>query len=77
MTNPIKSVPCVDSNRDEFEDILFSNELVVVQKDWSDAFSHTQVVYVYANVGDEQPIYGIFREITEDGTDYWKEVYNA
>ncbi|MGG7383646.1 cytochrome C biogenesis protein CcmE, partial [Escherichia coli] len=22
-----------------------------------------------------QPIYGVFREITEDGTTYWKEIY--
>lgn len=65
------------SNLDAFEDVLFSNELVVVQKDWSDHLSHTQVVYVYEKVGDTLPIYGIFREITEDGTSYWKEVYNA
>ncbi|ARW57434.1 modifier of suppressor tRNAs [Serratia phage X20] len=64
-----------DSNRDEFEDVLFSNELVVVQKEWSDFISHTQVVYVFAEVEDEMPIYGIFREITEDGTSYWKETY--
>ncbi|UJJ21996.1 cef-like modifier of suppressor tRNAs [Erwinia phage Virsaitis27] len=64
-----------DSNRDEFEDVLFSNELVVVQKDWSGHLSHTQVVYVFAEVEDEMPIYGIFREITEDGTSYWKETY--
>lgn len=66
-----------NSSREAFEDVQFSNELVVVQKDWSDHLSHTQVVYVYEKVGDTLPIYGIFREITEDGTDYWKEVYNA
>lgn len=77
MTNTIKSIPCVDSNRDEFEDVLYSNELIVVQKDWADHLSHTQVVYVYEKVGDTLPIYGIFRQISEDGTDYWKEVYNA
>lgn len=72
-----RTVTTLESCQGEFEDVLFSNDLVVVQKDWADAFSHTQVVYVYANVGDEQPIYGIFREISEDGTDYWKEVYNV
>lgn len=64
-----------DSNIDEFYDVLLSNELVVVQKDWADHLSHTQVVYVFADVADEMPIYGIFREITEDGTSYWKETY--
>ncbi len=73
----MRTVTTLDSNLDEFEDVLFSNELVVVQKDFSDHLSHTQVVYVYEKVGDTLPIYGIFREISEDGTDYWKEIYNA
>lgn len=73
----MKTIETTASNRDAFEDVLFSNELIVVQKDWSDHLSHTQVVYVYEKVSDTLPIYGIFREITEDGTSYWKEVYNA
>ena len=36
---------------------------------------YTEVVYVYEKLGDEMPIYGIFREITENGTTYWKETY--
>jgi hypothetical protein len=71
-----KAVLTHSSNIDEFYDVLLSNELVVAQKDWADHLSHTQVVYVYKNVGDTLPIYGIFREISDKGTEYWKEVYN-
>ena len=73
----MRTVTTLDANLDMFEDVLFSNELVVVQKDFSGHLNHTQVVYVYEKIGDTLPIYGIFREISEDGTDYWKEVYNA
>ncbi|QPI13831.1 modifier of suppressor tRNAs [Serratia phage 4S] len=64
------------STREAFEDVLYNPELVVVQKDWSDHLSHTQVAYVFANVNDKEPIYAMFREVTEHGTDYWKEVYS-
>lgn len=63
------------SNRDEFEDVLFNPDLVVVQKEMTSHLCCTQVVYVYASVEDQMPLYGIFREISEDGTDYWKETY--
>lgn len=72
-----RTVTTLESCQGEFEDVLFSNDLVVVQKNWSDEFSYTRVVYVYENVGDQEPIYGIFCEINLHGTDYWKEVYNA
>lgn len=60
---------------DEFEDVLFEPNLVVVQKEHTSKFTHLTSVYVYEKVGDKQPIYGVFREITEDGTTYWKEIY--
>ncbi|ELS1646877.1 cytochrome C biogenesis protein CcmE [Escherichia coli] len=60
---------------DEFEDVLFNPDLVVVQKNWTEFLCYTEVVYVYEKLGDEMPIYGIFREITENGTTYWKETY--
>lgn len=63
------------SNRDEFEDTLYNPDLVVVQKEHTDHLSHTQIVYVFGDVKDEMPLYGIFRYISEDGTDYWKETY--
>jgi hypothetical protein len=65
------------SNRDEFEDVLFNPDLVVVQKDYTDSLSHLTSVYVYANQGDKNPISGFFREITGEGTDFWKEEYEA
>ncbi|YP_010247033.1 cef modifier of supressor tRNAs [Escherichia phage HX01] len=70
----IKNVT-TDSNIDEFEDVLFNPDLVVVQKSWTEFLCYTEVVYVYEKLGDEMPIYGIFREITENGTTYWKETY--
>lgn len=72
----MKTVLTSNSNRDAFESVLFANDLIVVQKDWNDHLSHTQVVYVYNELGDELPKSAIFREITEDGTDYWKEEYS-
>lgn len=63
------------SSREEFEDTLYNPDLVVVQKDINGHLSHTDIVYVFADVKDEQPIYGIFREISDEGTDYWKETY--
>lgn len=73
----MRTVTTTDSNRDEFEDTLFNPNLVVVQKEINGFLNLTQIVYVYANVDDQSPIYGIFREISEEGTDYWKETYNA
>lgn len=67
----------VNSTREEFEDVLFNPDLIVVQKEHSDTFSHLSSVYVYENQGDENPIYAVFREITAEGTDFWKETYNA
>lgn len=63
--------------RDEFEDTLYNPDLVVVQKDVAGHLEHTQIAYVYENAGDTLPSYGVFRQISEDGTDYWKETYNA
>ena len=71
-----RSITTLDSNRDEFEDVQFNPGLVVVQKDIGGHLSCMQVVYVYKKVGDTMPIFAIFREISENGTDYWKEVYN-
>lgn len=66
-----------DSTREEFEDVLFNPDLVVVQKEHSDARSHLTSVYVYENEGDKNPIYGVFREISSIGPDFWKETYNV
>ena len=66
-----------NSGFEEFEDTLFNPSLVVVQKEHSDAFSHLTSVYVYENQGDKNPIYAVFREITAEGIDYWKETYNV
>lgn len=65
----------VNSNREEFEDVLFNPGLVVVQKEHQDTFSHLTSVYVYDNVDDKNPICAVFREITAEGADYWKETY--
>ena len=46
-----------------------------MQKEDTIKFTHLTSVYVYEKVGNKQPIYGVFREITEDGTTYWKEIY--
>lgn len=72
-----KDTVTTNSSHTEFEDTLYNPELVVVQKDFTGHLSHTQVVYVFNDVKDEMPEYAIFREISEDGTDYWKETYNA
>lgn len=63
--------------RDEFEDTLYNPNLIVVQKDVTGHLEHTQIAYVYENVNDKLPIYGVFRQISNDGTEYWKETYNA
>lgn len=73
----MRTVITANSNRDEFEDVLFSPDLIVVQKEFTELYTHTQVVYVYNKHGDTIPAYGIFREISEHGTDYWKETYEA
>ena len=65
------------STRDEFEDVLFNPDLVIVQKEHTDSLSHLTSVYVYANQGDKNPISGFFREITAESTNFWKETYNA
>lgn len=65
-----------NSTREEFEDTLFNPDLVVVQKEHTDSRSHLTSVYVYANEGDKNPIYGVFREITNQGPDFWKETYH-
>ena len=67
----------VNSTREEFEDVLFNPDLVVVQKEHSGARSQLTSVYVYANEGDKNPIYGVFREISSIGPDFWKETYNV
>lgn len=67
----------VNSTREEFEDTLFNPDLVVVQKEHTDAYTHLTSVYVYENVGDKNPIYAVFREISDLGPDFWKETYNA
>lgn len=64
------------STREAFEDVLYNPDLVVVQKDCSDHLSHTQVAYVFNDVKDQEPAYAMFREVSEHGTDYWKEVYS-
>ncbi|XAI86434.1 cef modifier of suppressor tRNAs [Klebsiella phage SAKp28] len=73
----MKVVATTSSNRDEFEDVLFNPDLVVVQKDITEFLCYTQIVYVYNKLGDTVPAYAIFREVSENGTDYWKETYEA
>ncbi|UIW11309.1 MAG: modifier of suppressor tRNAs [Enterobacter phage ENC9] len=66
-----------NSSREAFEDVQFNPDLVVVQKEHQDKYSHLTSLYVYNDVKDEQPVYAMFREITAEGSDFWKEVYNA
>ncbi|HFG0931935.1 TPA: cytochrome C biogenesis protein CcmE [Klebsiella pneumoniae] len=73
----MKVIATTGSNRDEFEDVLFNPDLVVVQKDITEFLCYTQIVYVYNKSGDTVPAYAIFREVSENGTDYWKETYEA
>lgn len=77
MKHKLTATATMNCTGREFEDTLYNSDLVVVQKDWNDHLSFTQAVYVFANVEDEMPIYGVFREITEDGSSCWKETYNA
>lgn len=70
-----KNTVTTKSSRDEFEDTLYNPNLVVVQKEFSGHLSHTEVVYVFADVKDDVPEYAIFRDISDEGTDYWKETY--
>lgn len=65
----------VDSNINEFEDVLFNPDLVVVQKEHTSKLTHLSSVYVYEAEGDKNPIYAVFREITAEGTEFWKETY--
>ncbi|QQG32319.1 modifier of suppressor tRNAs [Citrobacter phage CkP1] len=54
----------------QFEDILFNPDLVVVQKDVSSHLEHTTYAYVYEG---KLPIYVAVRHITDKGVSYWKE----
>ncbi|UPW39384.1 modifier of suppressor tRNAs [Escherichia phage vB_EcoM_ESCO47] len=56
--------------QDQFEDILFDPELVVVQKEITSGLEHHSYVYVYEN---DKPVMVAVRHITGEGTTYWKE----
>lgn len=64
-----------NSSREAFEDVQFNPGLVVVEKEHQDNYSHLTSLYVFETVEDKQPIYAMFREITAEGTDFWKEEY--
>ena len=65
----------INITKDDFENGLFNPTLVVVQKEHSGLGYHLTVLHVYDKVGqDGKIVESYFREITNCGTEYWKEV---
>ncbi|BBC78060.1 cef modifier of supressor tRNAs [Escherichia phage EcS1] len=56
--------------QDQFEDILYSPILSVVQKEVTSGLEHHSYAYVYEG---DLAIYVAVRHITAKGTTYWKE----
>ncbi|UNA02377.1 hypothetical protein [Cronobacter phage vB_Cdu_VP8] len=57
--------------QDQFEDVHFSPDLVVVEKSKTYGKElHMTTLYVFEKVGDKDPIRVLHREITAQGTTY-------
>ncbi|WJZ27890.1 modifier of supressor tRNAs [Serratia phage 92A1] len=60
--------------KEQFEDVMFNPDLVVVQKVHSSNQYHVTVLYVYDKVSPEGKITEAhFREVSSVGTEYWME----
>ena len=53
------------------------SDKVIVKKNINEFLCTTDIIYVYAYEGAELPSYALFREESEDGTDFWKETYRV
>lgn len=53
------------------------SDKVIVKKNINEFLCTTDIIYVYADKDAELPSYALFREESEDGTDFWKETYNV
>lgn len=59
-------------SKEEFEDVQFDPTLVVVQKEHTYNLLHVTVLYVFETETSKEELYSMVREITENGTVFFK-----